>query len=302
MNLRLTVCIACSYLPCASLAGKDLSGYLCSHGRQSAVTRQPSSLPPSSIKSSRLSAAASTPCILMPSLFSRSRTTSTPKKSPLEGLPDEFGRVDSRGSSRALTPVPQGSARRDRKKDKERARKLDEDAGQDEDPEYAIPDGSFLSLSLDPPPFVTSDGALPDPHPLVDYGYLSYGRHVILGLEQAARLVDVVGNELGTRGLTTPFIFSTLALDVSSAAVKRLIQAFLKTCTKPSAEADRQWREEAQFAGPHELGMCLRWGLARVVRIVRGQGVRGLLSYDTYAQWRDEEAGACPVLSWAYSL
>ncbi|KAH9946731.1 hypothetical protein B0H21DRAFT_387570 [Amylocystis lapponica] len=231
----------------------------------------------------------------MPSLFSRSRTTSTPKKFPLDPFVDDFGRITSRGSARGALVVqsPQGTVKKDKKKDakdKDKSRPKAPSDGADPDAqEFAIPDGAFLSLSLEPPRFETNDPP-GEPRQIHDYGYLSYGRHVILGLEQAARLVDVVGNELGTRGLTTPFIFSTLALDVSSAAVKRLIQAFLKTCAKPSAEADRQWREEARFAGPNELGMCLRWGLARVVRIVRGQEVRGLVSYDNYIQWRNDEA------------
>lgn len=263
----------------------------------------------------------------MPSLFSRSRTTSTPKKSSTDPSPfDEFGRINSRSSARG-SPIPGfstsvtaaaaatlGKKKNKDGKDKSRSRTVSGPAEQE--PEFLIPDGSFLPLNLDPP-LSTGDPARDQerakspslgqaqtqqqyqqqqrqqPQRPVDYGYLSYGRHVVLGLEEVARLVDVVGDELGRRGLTTPFIFSTLALDVSSAAVKRLIQAFLRTCNKPGREAERQWREEAQFAGPHELGMCLRWGLARVVRIVRGSEVRGLLSYESYVEWREAEVGAC---------
>ncbi|KZT03110.1 uncharacterized protein LAESUDRAFT_660514 [Laetiporus sulphureus 93-53] len=222
----------------------------------------------------------------MPSLFSRTRTNSTPKKSSSVPAFDEFGRIGGRG-----TPSPVPTGKKDKKKDKARAKA----ASQIEldSPELVIPDGIFLPLNLELPRFEpTTDPPVqeqeqPQPH---DYGYLSYGRHVVLGLEQMARLVDVVGNELGQRGLTTPFIFSTLALDVSSNAVKRLIKTFLRTCSKPSSEADRQWREEARLAGPHELGMCLRWGLARVVRIMKGQEVRGLVSYESYVEWRDAEA------------
>lgn len=246
----------------------------------------------------------------MPSIFSRSRTTSTPKAGLTAGALDEFGRINSRGS-----PVP-GSTKKDKKKekdakDKARSRTISTAADAQDQPEFVIPDGSFLPLNLDPPNTSSSgESALLTPSvPLspsqsstqsgsqsqtpkpVDYGYLSYSRHVVLGLEEVARLVDVVGDELGQRGLTTPFIFSTLALDVSSTAVRRLIAAFLRTCNQPGPEAVRQWREEAKFANPHELGMCLRWGLARVVRIVRGNEVRGLISYESYAEWRDQEIG-----------
>ncbi|KAL6301886.1 hypothetical protein BKA93DRAFT_818784 [Sparassis latifolia] len=211
----------------------------------------------------------------MPSLFSRARTISTPKKSDAAAAFDEFGRINSRGSARTLIV-----SSTKHKKSKKVA------SPEPETQECEVPDGSFLPLNLDPPRFEAGEEPGRQSN---DYGYLSYGRHVVLGLEEVARLVDVVGNELGTRGLTTPFIFSTLALDVSSSAVKRPIQAFLRTCSKPGVESERQWRDEARFAGPHELGMCLRWGLARVVRIVKGQEVRGLLGLQSYVDWRDAE-------------
>ena len=119
---------------------------------------------------------------------------------------------------------------------------------------------------------------------------------MVLGLDQVTQLIDVVSEELETRGgITTPFIFSTTALDISSSAIKRIIRSFINTCaattSKAAQEADRKWREEAKFAGPHELGMCLRWGLARVIRSVAGQDVRGLVSWEHYVEFRDSEAG-----------
>lgn len=224
----------------------------------------------------------------MHSLFSRSRTTSTPNRPETDASFDEFGRVTSRGSGK----VPSASTSKKDKKSKDKSRKANGTPGETEVPEPTVPDGSFLSFNLDPQRYEPGEGPSPERRQLVDYGYLSYQRNVVLGLKEVARLVDVVGNELGNRGLTTPFIFSTLALDVSAVAVKRLIAAFLKTCTPhPYGEADRQWREEAKFAGPHELGMCLRWGLARVVRVVGGQEVRGLLSQESYVEWAEAEAG-----------
>ncbi|KAH9850430.1 hypothetical protein C2E23DRAFT_835083 [Lenzites betulinus] len=233
----------------------------------------------------------------MPSLFSRARTTSTPtKKSAFDHLPaqDEFGRISSRGSGRNAAQQQSVTAKKAGKKDggkgstKARAPGA---AADDEQQDFGPPDGTFLPLSLERPRYESVESpVLQEQPPAHDYGYLSYGRHVILGPEEVARLVDVVGEELGTRGLTTPFIFSTLALDVSASSVKRLIQTFLNTCSKASAEADRQWRQEARLAGPQELGMTLRWGLARVVRWVGAHQVRGLVSYDAYVEWRDSEA------------
>lgn len=232
----------------------------------------------------------------MPSLFSRSRTNSTPKKPTSDVAFDEFGRVTSRSSVKVASPA---SSKKDKKsKDKSRSKGNGSPAEADP-PEFAVPDGSFLPLNLDPQRYEPGEEPSQERRQLLDYGYLCYQRHVVLGLEEVAQLVDVVGNELGTRGLTTPFIFSSLALDISSSAVKRLIDAFLKTCTgRYSPEAERQWREEARLAGPHELGMCLRWGLARVVRIVGGQEVRGLLSYGNYIEWSQAEAGASSCYSY----
>lgn len=253
----------------------------------------------------------------MTSLFSRSRTKSTPKVPKKQQSfsnhnsqdtaatgpsHDEFGRVSSRTSNRGvnLSLVSKKEKERDRKKST-RGRTISSAAdAYDSTSELlaSIPDGSFLPLNLELPR--NEQGVeRPKEH---DYGYLSYERHVVLGLEEVARLVDVVADELGTRGLTTPFIFSTLALDISSNAIKRLIQAFLRTCSSPSAESERLWREEARFAGPHELGMCLRWGLARVVRVVGGQDYRGLIAWDHYTEFRDSEAGAYRLLSFEMRL
>ncbi|KAH7886807.1 hypothetical protein F5I97DRAFT_1870488 [Phlebopus sp. FC_14] len=239
----------------------------------------------------------------MPNLFSRSRTISTPGKKSTSGALgggnpvapyDEFGRVNSRGSGSGM-PLNFGG-KKDRDKEKKRSQEgkprtrtisTPKPEGDVVDAAIQIPDGSFLPLHLDRPRDESGEETVLE-H---DYGYLSYERHVILGLDEVARLVDVVATELGTRCLTTPFVFSTLALDISSSAIKRLIRAFLDTCANPtSPQAEHRWREEARFAGPHELGMCIRWGLARVVRVVGGQPVRGLISWDHYTEFRDSEA------------
>ncbi|KDR72869.1 hypothetical protein GALMADRAFT_73169 [Galerina marginata CBS 339.88] len=236
----------------------------------------------------------------MPSLFSRARTTSTTGKKNFFtsdensglGPSDEFGRVSSRQSTRGGTLSPP-SSKKDKKKDQKRSKTLP--SGQDESeqlPESIFPDGAFLPLNLEKP---RNDGGATEYLKEHDYGYLSYERHVVLGLEQVERLVEVISEELETRGgMTTPFIFSTTALDISSSAIKRLVQSFLNTCELISGqraqEAEAKWREEARFAGPHELGMCLRWGLARVIRSVGGQDVRGLVSWEQYVEFRDSEA------------
>jgi hypothetical protein len=56
-----------------------------------------------------------------------------------------------------------------------------------------------------------------------EYGYLS-NHYVVLSLEQVNSLVCTVTEELSTRGLTVPFLFSSLALDVNSSGVHHPIQ------------------------------------------------------------------------------
>ncbi|KAG8932809.1 hypothetical protein FRC00_014108 [Tulasnella sp. 408] len=123
-----------------------------------------------------------------------------------------------------------------------------------------------------------------------DYGYLSAENEVILSLEDVQRLVRVVGDEILSRAVTTPLLFSSQALDVSANRVRSLVRSFLGSCQRPSAPTgDAKWREDAKLAGPHELGMVLRWGLARLMRVVNGVYVRGMLEWDVYVQWKSDE-------------
>jgi hypothetical protein len=219
----------------------------------------------------------------MPSLFSRARTTSTSRQPQTASGADEFGRAPTPLHSKSSFTTPTKRDKRDKSARSRTVSTPDPDA-QEYFPE--ILDGSFLPLNLNPLRFDTQEREITQ-----DYGHLSYKRHVVLGLEEISRLVDVTSQEIGARGLTTPFIFSALALDVSASATTRLIDAFLQTCNSRHPSVDQKWREEARFAGPYELGLCLRWGLARAVRIVGGQEVRGLLNHESYIEWRDSESG-----------
>ena len=94
------------------------------------------------------------PVPLMPSLFSRSRTTPSPLKSQKTSteLSDEFGRVSSRNSARGAVTVP---VKKDRNVEKTRTRTLSGVKGRapsaiPNEEEIIIPDGSFFPLNLDP--------------------------------------------------------------------------------------------------------------------------------------------------------
>ena len=63
-----------------------------------------------------------------------------------------------------------------------------------------------------------------------EYSYLSYNHYVVCTLEQVNSFVRTVTEELSTHGLTIPFLFSSLTLDVNSLGICHPIQAFLRTC------------------------------------------------------------------------
>ncbi|KAF7293338.1 F-box domain-containing protein [Mycena kentingensis (nom. inval.)] len=142
----------------------------------------------------------------------------------------------------------------------------------------------FASTSA--PSLSASHGAVPhgmNPPPRAPYGLLSPARDTVLGLPDAARLVATVCAALERTSVATPFVFSSLALDARRAGVVRLTHAFLQS-------NDNAFAYEAQFAGAHELALCLRWGLSRVVRVEGGRELRGLLSWAWYERWKAEEA------------
>ncbi|KAJ7076969.1 hypothetical protein B0H15DRAFT_862667 [Mycena belliarum] len=246
----------------------------------------------------------------MPSIFSRARTASTPSKSkhkpPLTVSPpslpvasnslrspprgptptDEFGRTRSSSLGVAGGGVASAAA---------------SDSGYGAvgflpttlPADLAIPFSGFNT----PAPSAAGQPPPPPPSPRAAYGLLSPARDAVLGLPDAARLVGRVCAALSRSGPATPFVFSALALDVRRGGVVRLVHAFLATCKEGAgAGAEEKWAEEAQFAGPHELAMCLRWGLSRVVRVEGGREVRGLLSWAWYERWKSEEsANAYPA-------
>ncbi|KAI5118498.1 hypothetical protein M0805_003998 [Coniferiporia weirii] len=222
----------------------------------------------------------------MPSIFTRARTTSTknlpkpPLASNAPALPsdgaagafiDEFGRVSSRsGGGAPPTPSKDHDRRAQTTADKRRATNTSAASLAELEQEPEFEDG-FLPTSLAP---------LAPPEERQEYGCLSHEAHVILSVEDTQRLVEIVTGELSQRGLTTPFLFSNTALDLSSNSVRRLIDAFLHA---------PDFADEAKFAGPHALGALLRWGLSRPVRVVSGVGQRGLIPWETYLYWRRVE-------------
>lgn len=117
----------------------------------------------------------------MPSIFTRSRTASTPKPRPAN-VPDEFGRVTSRTS--ISTP-----SKKDKKKDK-----LQQQQRASDSIEIQVAEGGFLPFYIPPHSEERSK--------LRSYGYLSYKCEIVLGVDEVLRLVDVVARELTERGMS----------------------------------------------------------------------------------------------------
>ncbi|KAJ6501376.1 hypothetical protein DFH09DRAFT_1441674 [Mycena vulgaris] len=92
------------------------------------------------------------------------------------------------------------------------------------------------------------------PPPRAAYGLLSPARDAVLALPDAARLVACACAEFEPTGVTTPFVFSALALDVRRAAVARLVHAPLATLAEGAGSREEgRWAEEARFAGAHDV-------------------------------------------------
>jgi len=139
----------------------------------------------------------------MPSLFTRSRTASTPNKAAKDLAntstslyTDEFGRVTSRGS--VNTPTP---SKKDKKKEKDKDKRTRKESASDGVDVQSLPEGSFL-------PFAWGEKeSVEEKDKLKKYGYLSYHAEVTLGVEEVSRLVEVIAAELNDRGALISLIF-----------------------------------------------------------------------------------------------
>ncbi|GAW09833.1 hypothetical protein LENED_012030 [Lentinula edodes] len=183
--------------------------------------------------------------------------------------------------------------------------------------------GSFVGTVL---PSQSSDS--PSSHGATGnaYGYLSSYPTLVLGLPDLRELVQLISEHLDVE---TPFVFSNggstvsqggggvpVAIDLDAGRVKRLIDKYVEYLTsnsgrntnlRKSGDHIAGFDDEARFAGPHELGMLLRWGLARVVRIESSSlphstttpqnpatphnrtFTRGLIPYLAYLNWAKQE-------------
>jgi len=138
------------------------------------------------------------------------------------------------------------------------------------------------------------------------YGYTPEGWHIHLEATRVSALLEACGEQIRSRGLDNPLIFSSMALDLSPISVVSLIKSFLATHpgqrTLPPAFLD-----EIRYANPHDLAAVIKWAFARMGRVlavpvpvpgpkkgeVREEMVyvqqRGLLDLEIYNSWREQE-------------
>jgi hypothetical protein len=166
-------------------------------------------------------------------------------------------------------------------KEKDKPTKLD-----DFEASLKLDDAGFYPFTSLPPALNASDSS--QSFEDVPYGHLAYRREIVLSISQISQLVKDVAQVLTRRGLQVPFLFSSQAIDLNPAAVRKLINSFLFNSSNDEGSLGENWTQDTQFANPHELGMILRWGLATVMR--RG-GRRGLLDFVQYLIWKDLEIG-----------
>ena len=149
----------------------------------------------------------------MAKLFTRSSSKTLPPVVRADSDTDEFGRTPSRGF------IPGSGTKRDKahkqldKATRQRtfsnpnfSNSLASDRPGTPRDIFDVQDG-FLATNLDPPLPVTDEWGQPKSNLSEfqqEYGYMCWEKHVILGIDEVTRLVDVVAEELRLRGKYLP--------------------------------------------------------------------------------------------------
>ncbi|GAA6047802.1 hypothetical protein JCM3770_004650 [Rhodotorula araucariae] len=116
------------------------------------------------------------------------------------------------------------------------------------------------------------------------YGYAPLSTTLELSVVDVDRIVAACAEEIRRRGLDTPLIMSSMALDISLDGVCSLIRSYVND---PAACA-----QDLTLAHPLSVGAFLKWGLAR---LINERGRRGFVSWDSYDGFRSaERAGNYP--------
>ncbi|KAF9074560.1 hypothetical protein BDP27DRAFT_138567 [Rhodocollybia butyracea] len=117
------------------------------------------------------------------------------------------------------------------------------------------------------------------------YGHLHLHPGLTISVDHLHTLVAIINKYLDVE---TAFVFSADAMDLDAPRVARLIAKFVDAL---KANDLTRFDDEARFAGSHELGMLLRWALARALRVDQSANKfsRGLIPYLAYLNWAKQE-------------
>lgn len=135
-------------------------------------------------------------------------------------------------------------------------------------------------------------------HSAVVYGYTGEAWDELLDMEVATAYVMRITARIRALGVDVPQLLSSMAVDLSASETRRLIRAVVATLRSPTAEADKAFDEELQFANVHSLVALLKWVLARIgtVTAVRSgsetlvmRQEHGFVPWMTYTSWRAQE-------------
>ncbi|TYJ51313.1 hypothetical protein B9479_008121 [Cryptococcus floricola] len=153
------------------------------------------------------------------------------------------------------------------------------------------PKYSFCPTHIPPNTTETQDGG----EFARQYGFLNgIGRGIWLSLGDVGRVIKVVGDELESRALATPMLFSNQALELSQTRTKMLIHSFINTISSSGRQSPgklESFLQDIKFAKEHELAWLFRWALSRITRVKEGARVicHGVMEWQVYEEWRGRE-------------
>ncbi|GAA5846946.1 hypothetical protein JCM3766R1_004024 [Sporobolomyces carnicolor] len=122
------------------------------------------------------------------------------------------------------------------------------------------------------------EGSTPPQEMQLLYGYAPLGTQLELGVSTVEDIVKKCAVQIRQRGLDTPLIMSSRALDLTMESVCSLIRAYL--------EDPKSWETDLEFAAPLAIGAFMKWALAR---LVNNQNGRGFVSWDAYREFKTAE-------------
>lgn len=138
------------------------------------------------------------------------------------------------------------------------------------------------------------------------YGYTTEACQDHLSAVRVLALLEACAQQIRSRGLDNPLIFSSMALDLSPSNVASLIRNY-STSAATQASLPPAFLDELRYANPHDLAATIKWAFARMGRVLavpvplpgskkgemREEMVyvhqRGFLDLETYNAWREQE-------------